>query len=91
MRCKASRNNASKKQTMWSQCCDAATKDTCHFRTPSLDWFQGNGIFSHIRLPIQEDVPKDVLKYITCHHYTIDRQRNQILQDNVKNMLNSLF
>ena len=77
---------------IFSECCEY-TKETCQLRKPLITWFEGNGIFSHIKLPIKkhEKVPDELFKYICCHKYPPEGIiRNWTLQVVVKRLLNEL-
>jgi len=76
---------------IFSECCEY-TKETCQLRKPLITWFEGNGIFSHIKLPIKknETVPEELFKYICCHNYPEGIIRNWTLQVSVKRLLNEL-
>lgn len=54
------------------KCYDCATQNSyCKFNFPSINCFHGDGIFAHIKLPLEEneDIPKEILKHIYGWHY----------------------
>jgi len=77
----------------YGTCCLCNNGLNCDYKFPTIDFFEENGQFAHIKLPILDNqgVPDEILKYIYGSHYDNGAAVKPRHEANIKISLNKLL